>query len=120
MIGTTGRSENQQMTISAEITGTTEVSTRTAHVLAQPEVWSPALTGSLEGLGLGVATYTELHDLFEAARSEKVSLLVLAQHNTVFAVRACRVIRTCGRRGDGRDQREGDLVPVLDAGLATP
>src|SRR5574341_1350448 len=105
------------MTISAEITGTTAVSSRTAHVLAQPEVWSPALTGSLEGLGLGVATYTELHDLFEASRQEKISLLVLAQHNTVFAVRACRVIR------DLQDaavmaviQREGDLIPVLDAG----
>jgi len=105
------------MTISTEVTGTTAVASRTAHVLAQPEVWSPALTGSLEGLGLGVATYTELHDLFEAARQEKVSLLVLAQHNTVFAVRACRVIR------DLQDaavmaiiQREGDLIPVLDAG----
>jgi len=105
------------MTISAEVKGTTGVASRTAHVLAQPEVWSPSLTGSLEGLGLDVATYTELHDLFEAARHEKVSLLVLAQHNTVFAVRACRVIR------DLQDaavmaviQREGDLIPVLDAG----
>ena len=105
------------MTISAELTGTTAVSSQTAHVLAQPEVWSPSLTGSLEGLGLGVATYTELHDLFEASRQEKVSLLILAQHNTVFAVRACRVIR------DLQDaavmaviQREGDLIAVLDAG----
>ncbi len=105
------------MTISAEVTGTTGIGSRTAHVLAQPEVWSPALTGSLEGLGLDVATYTELHDLFEAARQENVSILVLAQHNTVFAVRACRVIR------DLQDaavmaviQRDGDLIPVLDAG----
>lgn len=105
------------MTISAELTGTTAVSSQTAHVLAQPEVWSPGLTGALEGLGLGVATYTELHDLFEASRQEKISLLVLAQHNTAFAVRACRVIR------DLQDaavmaviQREGDLIPVLDAG----
>lgn len=105
------------MTTSIETNRTTGVAATTAHVLSQPEVWSPSLTGSLEGLGLGVATYTELHDLFEAARHEKVDLLVLAQHNTVFAVRACRVIR------DLQDaavmaviQREGDLIPVLDAG----
>ncbi len=105
------------MTTSTELNRTTGVASTTAHVLSQPEVWSPSLTASLEGLGLGVATYTELHDLFEAARHEKVSLLVLAQHNTVFAVRACRVIR------DLQDaavmaviQREGDLIPVLDAG----
>ena len=106
------------MTVSAEVKKSRSgVVTRTAHVLADPEVWSQALSGALESLGLEVVTCAELHQLFELSREEPASLLVLAQRNAPFAVRACRVIRGL------QDVplmaiilREGDLIPVLDAG----
>jgi DNA-binding response OmpR family regulator len=82
-----------------------------------PEVWSPALGEALEAGGLEVTGFNELHELFEASRESPGILLVLAQRNAPFAVRACRVIRGL------QDvplmvvmPRDGDLIPVLDAG----
>ncbi len=106
------------MALTAGVTSRTAgVAVSTAYVLAEHDVWSPALSASLEALGLQVVTCMELHELFEYARERKVSLLVLAQRNSVFAVRACRVIR------DLEDtsvmaviQLESELIPVLDAG----
>ncbi len=106
------------MTVTAELKKSRSgVVARTAHVLADPEVWSQALSGALESLGLDVVTCSELHELFEVSREEPASLLVLAQRNAPFAVRACRVIRGL------QDvplmaiiPREGDLITVLDAG----
>jgi DNA-binding response OmpR family regulator len=93
------------------------VGTRTAYVLADNEVWTPALGVALEGLGLELYSCTELHELFEVCREHPASLLVLAQRNNAFAVRACRVIR--GLQDTPMMvvmAREGDLIPVLDAG----
>lgn len=93
------------------------VAVRTAYVLADRELWSPALEAALQGLGLGVTSAAELHQLFDACSSEPASLLVLAKRNPRFAVRACRAMR-------GLQNvpifvvipGEGDLIPVLDAG----
>jgi DNA-binding response OmpR family regulator len=93
------------------------VATRTAYVLAEADVWSRTLGEALEGLGLEVFSCTELHELFEVCRERPASLLVLAQRNNAFAVRACRVIR--GLQDTPMMvvmPREGDLIPVLDAG----
>ena len=93
------------------------VGTRTAYVLADNEVCTPALGVALEGLGLELYSCTELHELFEVCREHPASLLVLAQRNNAFAVRACRVIR--GLQDTPMMvvmAREGDLIPVLDAG----
>ncbi len=102
----------------AEVKGQTQsVSTKMAYVLVDSEVWAPALGDALQEMGLQVATCSQLHELFEAAREQQASILVLAQRNAPFAVRACRVIRGL------QDvplmvvmPREGDLIPVLDAG----
>lgn len=95
----------------------TGVASRTVNVLIDPEVWSPALGEALETGGLEVTGFNELHELFEASRESPGILLVLAQRNAPFAVRACRVIRGL------QDvplmvvmPRDGDLIPVLDAG----
>ena len=93
------------------------IATRAAYVLADVEVWSRTLGEALEGLGLEVFSCTELHELFEVCRDRPASLLVLAQRNNAFAVRACRVIR--GLQDTPMMvvmPREGDLIPVLDAG----
>jgi len=93
------------------------VTTRTAYVLADSELWSQNLSDALESLGLQVALASELHGLFELARERSAELLILAQRNCAFATRACRVIRGL------QDvpmmvvmPRESDLIPVLDAG----
>lgn len=93
------------------------VATRTACVLADPRVWAPSLGDALETLGFHVTTWGELNDLFEGARQEKPSLIVLASAEPAAAVRACRVTQ------DVRETplmvvmpREGDLIPSLDAG----
>ena len=93
------------------------VGTRTAYVLADAEVWSSTLGDALEGLGLELYSCTELHELFEVCREHPATLLVLAQRNNAFGVRACRVIR--GLQDTPMMvvmPREGDLIPVLDAG----
>ena len=102
----------------AEIRGPAQaVGTKIAYVLVDNEVWAPALGAALQNMSFHVATCSQLHELFEAAREQPASLLVLAQRNAPFAVRACRVIR-------GLQEvpvmvvmpREGDLISVLDAG----
>ncbi len=90
---------------------------KTAEVLADPEMWPAVLEAALQGLGLSVTSASELHQLFDACRTQPASLLVLAKPNPRFAVRACRAMR-------GLQSvpifviipREGDLIPVLDAG----
>ncbi len=93
------------------------VATRAAYVLADAEVWSSGLGDALESLGMEISSCSALHELFELARARSAELLVLAQQNGAFAARACRVIRGL------QDvpmmvvmPREGDLIPVLDAG----
>jgi hypothetical protein len=78
---------------------------------------SSAADRVLEGLGLGVATYTELHDLFEGLKAGEGLSVFWRSTTPCLLSRACRVIR------DLQDaavmaviQREGDLIPVLDAG----
>lgn len=91
--------------------------TRTAYVLADADIWSPALGEALVSLGFEVRYCSALHELFESAREHAGGLLVLAQRNAAFAVRACRVIR-------GLQEvplmavmaTDGELIPVLDAG----
>ncbi len=93
------------------------VAARTAYVLADAELWSPALESALGGVGLNLAAAAELHQLFEACTGERVALVVLAKRNARFAVKACRAMR--GLQGVPIlvvIPREGDLVPVLDAG----
>jgi len=93
------------------------VGAKTAYVLADPDLWPPALEAALHGLGLSVTSSTELHELFDACRSDSASLLVLAKPNPRFAVRACRAMR--GLQGVPIFvviPREADLIPVLDAG----
>lgn len=93
------------------------VATKLAYVLSDPEIWSPGLSDALESLGLDVMPCAELHELFERARERAAELVIISQRNGAFAVRACRVIR-------GLQEtpmmvvipREGDLIPVLDAG----
>ncbi len=106
------------MTLPAEIKSPAQaVGAKIAYVLVDGEVWSPALGVALQNLGLQVITCSQLHELFDATREQSASLLVLAQDNAAFAVRACRVIRGL------QDvpmmvvmPRDGDLIPVLDAG----
>jgi DNA-binding response OmpR family regulator len=93
------------------------VGTRTCYLLADAETWSQPFADTLAAVGLDIESCTELHDLFEISRDRTAALLVLAQRNAPFAVRACRVIRGL------QDvpmmvvmQRENELVPVLDAG----
>ncbi len=93
------------------------VGAKMAYVLADPDLWPSALETALQELGLNVSSAAELHDLFDACRTDSASLLVLAKPNPRFAVRACRAMR-------GLQEvpifvvipREADLIPVLDAG----
>jgi len=95
----------------------TRVGAGTAFVLAGPDVWSSAMQSALQDTGLSVVACAELHELFEACRSETANLLVLAKGDAAFAVRACRAMR-------GLQEvplmaviaRESELIPVLDAG----
>ena len=90
---------------------------KTAYVLAEADLWSDALTAALEDIGLRVLRSGELNELFDLTREQPVSLLVLAQRNAVFSVRACRVIRELEHVSlIAVMEREGDLIPVLDAG----
>lgn len=93
------------------------IGTKTCYLLADSEIWSTPFSDALKSIGLDVESCTELHDLFEITRDRQGALLVLAQRNAAFAVRACRVIRGL------QDvpliavmQREGELISVLDAG----
>lgn len=95
----------------------TAVATRTACVLADSRVWAPSLGDGLETLGFHVSTWGDLNDLFEASRHEKASFIVIATTEPAAAVKACKVTQ------DVHDlplmvvmPREGDLIPVLDAG----
>jgi DNA-binding response OmpR family regulator len=93
------------------------VDTKVCYVLADNEIWSGVFSDALTGLDLDVQACAELHELFEICRERPAGLLVLAQRNASFAVRACRVIR-------GLQevpivvvmQREEELIAVLDAG----
>jgi two-component system, OmpR family, response regulator MtrA len=96
---------------------TQTVGTRRACVLTDTEVWSSALRDAIESIGVHVTACNELNELFDSFRERPADLLVLAHRNAAFAVRACRVVR------DMQDvpmmvvmQRDGDLIPVLDAG----
>ncbi len=102
-------------TVTAEID--TAVATKTACVLADRGVWSVPLADALEALGFAVGECSDLNDLFETARGDGASLVVVAQNDPSAAVRACRVT-------NGLSElpimvvmlREGDLIPSLDAG----
>jgi DNA-binding response OmpR family regulator len=93
------------------------VATKTACVLADSQVWSPALGDALETLGFQVETCPEMSDLFDTVRDTHASLVVVAQQNPSAAVKACRV-------APGVQDvlvmavmpRESDLIPVLDSG----
>lgn len=93
------------------------IGTKTCYLLADSEVWSPQLAETLSVAGLDIEQCAELHELFEMSRDRPAALLVLAQRNAPFTVRACRVIRGL------QDipmivvmQREAELTAVLDAG----
>ena len=95
----------------------TAVDVKTCYLLADNEIWPAPFTEALTGLDLDVQPCGELHDLFEVTREAPTSLVVLAQRNASFAVRACRVIR-------GLQEvpiivvmeREDELISILDAG----
>ena len=89
---------------------------KAALALADAELWSPALEASLQDLGFSVSFAFELHELFEASRTETATLLILAKRNPRFVVQACRAMRGL------QDvpifvimPEESDLIPVLDA-----
>jgi DNA-binding response OmpR family regulator len=93
------------------------VAGKTACVLAEADLWSDELTDALEETGLRVVRSAELGDLFELTAQQPVSLLVLAQRNAVFGVRACRVMRELEHVSlIAIMEKESDLIPVLDAG----
>jgi DNA-binding response OmpR family regulator len=95
----------------------TGVATKTACVLADAHVWSPALGDALESLGFAVQPCAELNQLFETARESQAGLIVVAQQNAAAAVKACRVAQ--GLQDTpimAVITREGDLIPVLDGG----
>lgn len=105
------------MKTNTAVTTKTEVSAATCYLLADSETWSQPLAEVLTESNVKVEPFTELHDLFEESRDRPPGLLVIAQPNATFAVRACRVIRGL------QDvpmivlmQRESELIPVLDAG----
>lgn len=106
------------MTLPTETMKTNTVAgARMAYVLGDMEVWSHPLGDALGTLGMDAQACSQLHELFEMSRTQPATLLVIAQRNAAFAVRACRVMR------DLQEVpmmvvmwREGDLIPVLDAG----
>jgi two-component system KDP operon response regulator KdpE len=68
-------------------------------------------------LGLRVVTCSDLNAVFDLTGSQPLSLLVLAQRNVALGVRACRVIRELESVPlMAVMEREGELIPVLDAG----
>lgn len=95
----------------------TIAATQTACVLHDPQVWSPALAEALEALGFAVEQCADLNQLFDSVRREESNVVIIAQTQPEVAVRACRV-------AEGLQDapvmvvmpREGDLIPVLDAG----
>jgi DNA-binding response OmpR family regulator len=93
------------------------IDTRTACVLADPNVWSGQLADSLESLGYSVAPCTELNDLFESAQDALPGLLVIAQEEPDVAVRACRATRELHSTPIMVVMpKESDLITSLDAG----
>jgi DNA-binding response OmpR family regulator len=95
----------------------TRIRTRTAYVLADPDVWSSAFQTALTDEKFTVFTSRELHELFDRAHDESPDLLILAKRNAPFAVRACHAVRGL------KDvptivviPNESDFVPVMDAG----
>jgi two-component system alkaline phosphatase synthesis response regulator PhoP len=104
-------------TVTAETDTATVIGTKTACVLADRQVWYTQLADALESLGFSVSECSDLNDLFETARAQSAALVVIAQADAAAAVRACRVT-------NGMSElpimvvmpREGDLIPVLDAG----
>ena len=93
------------------------VGTKTCYLLADDETWPASFSEVLSAAGIHIEPCSELHDLFEISREQLPSLVVLAQRNAAFSVRACRVIRGL------QDvpmmvvmQHESELIPVLDAG----
>ncbi len=90
---------------------------KTACILSEPELWSDDLTASVEDAGLRVVACSELNELFDLTREQPVALLVLAQRNAAFGVKACRVIRELESVSlIAIMEKESELVPVLDAG----
>ncbi len=106
------------MTLSLDITtNKTAVAGKTVCVLAEPELWSQELTACLEDLSLRVTSSSDLNRVFELAAAEPVSVLVFAQRNAAMGVRACRMIRELESTPlIVVMEREGELIPVLDAG----
>lgn len=99
-------------------TTTTEaVSTKTACVLADPNVWSTQLGDALESLGLRIDPCNELNDLFDAVRDETPGLVIIAQDEPDVPVRAARATRELH---DAPIMvvmpRESDLINALDGG----
>ncbi len=95
----------------------TRVGLRTAYVLADPDVWSPAFQTALQEEDFTVFPSRELHELFDRSHDGSPDLLILAKRNARFAVRACHAVRGL------KDvptivviPSESDFVPVMDAG----
>jgi two-component system KDP operon response regulator KdpE len=99
-------------------TGTAEsIATRTACVLADPNLWSGQLSDALESLGFHVDACTDLNDLFESGQGSNTGLVVVAQDAPDVAVRAARATRELHEAPIMVVMpRESDLIPALDAG----
>jgi DNA-binding response OmpR family regulator len=106
------------MTISSEVaTKSVSIAGKTVCVLSEPQLWSDELTACMEDIGLRVAPCSELNAVFEMSAGQPISLLVLAQRNPALGVRACRVIRELESTPlIAIMERDGELIPVLDAG----
>lgn len=95
----------------------TAVSTKTAFVLADPNIWPPQLADALESLGLRVEPCRELTDLFESTHDGAPGLVVIAQSESDVPVRAARATRELHETPVmAVIPRESDLITVLDAG----
>jgi DNA-binding response OmpR family regulator len=95
----------------------TRAAVRTCYVLADPDLWSPALQSALQDENFTVFPSRELHELFDHSHDGSPELLVLAKRNARFTVRACLAVRGL------KDvptmvviPSESDFVPVMDAG----
>jgi two-component system KDP operon response regulator KdpE len=96
---------------------TTTIATKTAAVLADPNLWSGHLNDALETLGIRAEMSSELTDLFESAQEGAPSLVVIAQDAPDVAVRAARATRELHEAPIMVVMpRESDLIASLDAG----
>jgi two-component system alkaline phosphatase synthesis response regulator PhoP len=71
----------------------TRIGTKTAYVLGDADVWPSEFEAALENAGFSVASFNEMHELFDRSHDEAPNLLIIAKRNARFAVRGCQAVR---------------------------